>query len=158
MLGHHDLICTAAELWYTVLQCCSAVKLAEVCGIAEGAHAVLGKAISLHRVWPVTLNCAIRAEWAPGSPVIQILLRNLMYNGFTKNRNPKLDFKILNDDKHFATHDLLCMWWKGNFLDVLNNKHGVIRSSHLRVINPVLRIILILLFEFIECRISKDFS
>lgn len=114
MLGHHDLICTAAELWYTVLQCCSAVKLAEVRGIAEGAHAVLGKAISLHRVWPVTLNCAIRAERAPGSPVIQILRTNPLYNGSTKNRNHKQDYKILND-KHFATHDVLFMWFKGCF-------------------------------------------
>ena len=37
------------------LQCCSAVKLAAVHGIAEPARAVLGKAISLHRVWRVTL-------------------------------------------------------------------------------------------------------
>ncbi len=55
LLAHHDLGRAAAGLWYSVLQCCSAVAFAAFRSIAEGAHAVLGKAISLRRVWCVTL-------------------------------------------------------------------------------------------------------
>ena len=54
----------------SALQCCSAVKLAAVRSIAEGAHAVLGNFSTQGVVsYPA---CAIRAERAPGSPVIQI--------------------------------------------------------------------------------------
>ena len=47
-----SVIMTRAVLLHgSDIACCSAVKLATVHSIAEGALAVLGKAISLHRVW-----------------------------------------------------------------------------------------------------------
>lgn len=72
LLGHDDLGCTAAGLWYSVLQCCSAVKLAAVCSTAESAHAVLGKSDFSSQGVVSYPACAIRAEWAPRSPVIHI--------------------------------------------------------------------------------------
>lgn len=48
------------------IACCSVVKLV-VRSIAEGAHAFLGKAISLHRVWRLTLP-ADKSRMGPWEP------------------------------------------------------------------------------------------
>lgn len=52
LLGHRDLDGAAAGLQHG-----SALKVSSgFGGITEGAHAVVGKAISPHRVWRVTLH------------------------------------------------------------------------------------------------------
>lgn len=71
LLGHHGFSCSAAELWYRVLQCCKVSSVAMHCWRCTwfpGKSDFSTQGVVSHTA------CVIRAKWAPGSPIMQIPL------------------------------------------------------------------------------------